>query len=177
MGGFDLIQTQQRELYYLYLFLNFFISPIHYFFSYCTAWWPSYTYMYTFFFLLLSCSLIFVSFWKQGGGERSYLVIWLWWGLYLGRDEKGSNSRAFSFQVVSIVKYILEFDWSDLSDDQYEPGLFGLGNRNPPKGKLICLLMRPCTTQVWLGPWLSWTRDSRQHQCAVVLCQLWAPTF
>ena len=32
-----------------YIFLK--ISPIHYFFFfYCTTWWPSYTYMYTFFF-------------------------------------------------------------------------------------------------------------------------------
>ena len=28
------------------------------FFFYCTAWWPSYMYMYTFFFLTLSCSII-----------------------------------------------------------------------------------------------------------------------
>ena len=35
-------------------FLFFFISPIYYFFFYCTSWWPSYTYMYTFFFLPLA---------------------------------------------------------------------------------------------------------------------------
>ena len=38
-------------------FFKIVISPIQCFF-YCTAWWPNYTYMYTFFFLLLSCSII-----------------------------------------------------------------------------------------------------------------------
>ena len=41
-------------LFYFY----FFISPIHHFFFYCTAWWPSYTCMHTLFFLTLSCSNI-----------------------------------------------------------------------------------------------------------------------
>ena len=40
---------------YYYFFDSYFLSAI---FFHCTAWWPSYTYMYTFFFLILSCSII-----------------------------------------------------------------------------------------------------------------------
>ena len=38
------------EIFLLFLQYNFFF--------YCTAWWRSYTYMYTFFFLPLSCSIV-----------------------------------------------------------------------------------------------------------------------
>ena len=45
----------------LHLFIYFFFFLFHQyiiFFSYCTAWWPSYTYMYTFYFWTLSCFII-----------------------------------------------------------------------------------------------------------------------
>ena len=41
-----------------YLFFIYFYVPNKLFFSYYTAWWPSYTYMYALFFLTLSCSII-----------------------------------------------------------------------------------------------------------------------
>ena len=47
-------------LFFLLVFIFIFlivISPMQVFF-YCTTWWLSYTYMYTFFFLILSCSII-----------------------------------------------------------------------------------------------------------------------
>ena len=46
-------------LSFIYLFIYLFlivISPIQ-FFCYCTAWWLSYTYMYTFYFFTLPCSI------------------------------------------------------------------------------------------------------------------------
>ena len=44
-------------IFFNLIFLVIVISPIQFFF-YCTERWPSYTYMYTFFFLTLSCSII-----------------------------------------------------------------------------------------------------------------------
>ena len=56
-----------ENIYFIFIFLNLkafafkhfliVISPIQFFF-YCTSWWPSYTYMYTFYFLTLSCSIM-----------------------------------------------------------------------------------------------------------------------
>ena len=43
-----------NDFYFFPLWLVYSVLSI----SYCTAWWPSYTYMYTFFFLTLSCSII-----------------------------------------------------------------------------------------------------------------------
>ena len=54
----SIFSTQNFHLLFLFFTLKkFVISPIQFFFS-CTAWWPSYTYMYTFVFLTLSCSII-----------------------------------------------------------------------------------------------------------------------
>ena len=41
-------------LFFIYLFIYYFFTYMY--FLYCTTWWPSYTYMYTFFFLTLSIS-------------------------------------------------------------------------------------------------------------------------
>ena len=49
------IQNPYGELFLILIFLLLF--PQHNFFH-CTAWGPSYTYMYTYFFLTLSCSII-----------------------------------------------------------------------------------------------------------------------
>ena len=49
----SIIWSQQVWYFQLHSFFLFFIFyfPNTLFFFYCTAWWPSYTYMYTFFFL------------------------------------------------------------------------------------------------------------------------------
>ena len=43
-------------LFILYIYIYYFQNTL--FFFYCTAWCPSYTYMYTFFFLTLLFSII-----------------------------------------------------------------------------------------------------------------------
>ena len=60
---------QKRVIFFFLIFLFLFLKLIYLFlffnccypntiFFQCTGWWPSYTYMYTFFFLTSSCSII-----------------------------------------------------------------------------------------------------------------------
>ena len=53
------------------LYLVYIVLPIFY----CTAWWPSYTYMYRFFFLTLSCSIISDEIQLPGLHSRTSLLI------------------------------------------------------------------------------------------------------
>ena len=46
------------KLFLLQLFFKLLFPQYSFFFFFCTAWWPSYTYRYTFYFLILSCSII-----------------------------------------------------------------------------------------------------------------------
>ena len=66
VGSFSWLPESIWHSLIIFYFLLFFCFFNYYFnryfpntfFFYCTAWWPSYAYMYTFYFLTLSCSII-----------------------------------------------------------------------------------------------------------------------